>query len=136
MAIVRLITCNNSVEANMLKSLLENEGIECFLTNENFTTLMPGYNGMLGSGIQVMIDERDNEKALEILSQQGTEELIKCPNCSSEKVVFGLGEKKFKKIIVVILSTLFFIPFNNIRNTYYCKNCKTEFQRHENNNAR
>jgi len=127
MAIVRLITCNNSVEANMLKSLLENEGIECFLTNENFTTLMPGYNGMLGSGIQIMIDETNSDRAIELISKQNTEK-IECPTCGSEDIVFGLGGNKFRKIVVVILSSLFAIPFNNIRNTYYCKNCKTEFK--------
>jgi len=130
MAIINLTTCNTSIEANMIKGLLDSEGIECFLTNENFTTLMPGYNGMLGSGIQVMIDEAEYERATEILSKQTTEEL-KCPNCGSENIIFGLGEKKFKKIVVVILSALFAIPFNNIRNTYYCKDCKTEFKKAE-----
>ena len=133
MAIVRLITCNSSIEANTVKALLNNEGIECFLTNENFTTLLPIYNGILGAGVQVMIDEKDNEKALEIINQQGIEKIIICPNCNSKDVVFGLGEKKLQKILVVFISTLFFIPFNNIRNTYYCRNCKSEFLR---NNAR
>jgi len=130
MAIITLTTCNTSIEANMIKGLLDSEGIESFLTNENFATLMPGYNGMLGSGIQVMIDEVDSERAIEIISKQNIEEL-KCPNCGSENITFGLGEKKFKKIVVVILSALFVIPFNNIRNTYYCKNCKTEFKKAE-----
>lgn len=48
---IRLTTCNDSFEANLIKDKLENEGIECFLTNENFTSLFPIYNGILGSGI-------------------------------------------------------------------------------------
>ncbi len=112
----------------MIKGLLENESIECFLTNENFTTLMPIYNGMLGSGIQIMINEEDSERAIELLSKQSAEGL-KCPYCGSENVIFGLGKKKFKKIVIVILSALSAIPFNNIRNTYYCNDCKIEFKR-------
>lgn len=129
MATIRLTTCSNTIDANMIKNILENEGISCFLTNENFTSLMPGYNGMLGSGIQIMIDEKDFENAKKLIENQENTDVIKCPNCNSDNVVFGLGEKKFKKAIVIILSALFAIPFNNIRNTYYCRDCKTEFKK-------
>lgn len=129
MAIIRLTTCNSSIEATMTKNILENEGIECFLTNENFTTLMPGHIGMLGSGVQVMIDAEDYEKASSIVALQEKEDVLVCPNCGSEDVVFGLGEHKVKKVFLVMLSLLFFIPFNNIRNLYYCKHCKSEFKK-------
>lgn len=69
-----LTTCNNSVDAYTLKNLLENEGIESYLTNENFTNLMPGYTGMLGGGIQIMIREEDIKKAQEVLERQKTGE--------------------------------------------------------------
>lgn len=65
----RLTVCGNQLEAYTLKNLLENEGIEAYLTNENFTNLMPGYIGMLGSGIHVMVQEEDMEKALKVLQR-------------------------------------------------------------------
>lgn len=126
---VRLTTCNNAIEANMIKNVLENEEIACFLTNENFTTLMPGYSGMLGSGVQIFVDEDDYEKALEILHDQQKIDEIKCPYCNSKNVTFGLGEKKLKKIFVVIMSLLAGTPFGNVNNTYYCKDCNKEFQK-------
>jgi transcription elongation factor Elf1 len=130
MAVIRLTTCNNIIEANMLKDMLENEGINCFLTNENFTTLLPAYNGMFGAGIQIMIDEANKDKAQKIIDEIQTrpDNEIKCPTCGSSNVGFGLGEKKFKKILIVIISLLNFMPFNNLKNTYYCKACKTEFK--------
>lgn len=129
MAIIRLTTCNNIIEANMLKDMLENEDIRCFLTNENFTTLVPAYNGMFGAGIQIMIDENDREKAQKlIVTIQNQTDEIKCPNCNSENISFGLGVKKYKKILIVLMSILNFMPFNNLRNTYYCTDCKTEFK--------
>ena len=70
MATIRLTTCDNAVEANMIKNLLTNEGITCFLTNENFTSLMPNYTGMMGAGIQIMIDEKDAEKASGFLASR------------------------------------------------------------------
>lgn len=127
MAIIRLTTCNNIIESNMMISLLQNEGIECFPTNENFTNLLPVYNGLLGSGIQIMIDEADEERALELISSQNKAKIIVCPNCSSENLKYGIGKKGFMKYMIILVSLLNAIPFNNIKNTCYCKDCKTEF---------
>ena len=128
MSIIRLTTCNNIIEANMVKHMLENKEIECFLTNNNFTTLMPGFNGILGAGIQIMIEEKDLEKANALLSIEANPEIIKCPNCNSENISFGLGENRIKKVFFAILSVFISTPMNNIRGTYYCKNCKQDFK--------
>jgi len=130
MSIIRLTTCNNIIEANMVKHMLENEEIECFLTNNNFTTLMPGFNGILGAGIQIMIEEKDLEKANALLSIEANPEIIKCPNCNSENISFGLGENRIKKVFFAILSIFISTPMGNIRSTYYCKNCKQDFEVH------
>jgi len=45
------MTIDSLAEAHMIKGRLLNEGIDCFLTNENITNLMPHYNNMLGSGV-------------------------------------------------------------------------------------
>lgn len=130
MSILRLTTCNNIIEANMVKHTLENEEIECFLTNNNFTTLMPGYNGMLGAGIQIMIEEKDFEKATKLLNIEEKTEILKCPNCNSVDISFGLGENKLRKIFFAFLSAFLGTPMGNIRNTYYCKTCKQDFKKH------
>jgi len=123
-----LKTCNNSVEANLIKGMLENNGITCFLANENFSNLMPHYNGMMGAGVQIIISKIDLERAQKFLTEQAIDNEIVCPNCNSKKVGFGLGGSKSKKILTILLSLFVWIPFGNIRNTYYCKNCKTEFK--------
>jgi hypothetical protein len=124
-----LTTCNNVFEANLIKGMLENNGIKCFLTNENFSNLMPHYNGMMGAGIQIIINERDIEKAKVLLLTQTKEDRIECPNCGSQNIKFGLGINRIKKIITVLISLLAVIPFGNIRNSLYCLDCKTEFKR-------
>ncbi len=128
MRTIILTTCNNLFEANLIKGTLENNDIQCFLTNENFSSLMPHYNGVMGSGIQIMIDESDFEIAHRLISQDDTKTKIECPNCHSSNITFSLGTKKIKKILTILLSLLFWIPFGNIKNTYYCKDCKTEFK--------
>jgi Putative prokaryotic signal transducing protein len=128
MSIIRLTTCFDSFEANLIKGKLQDEGIICFLTNENFTTLFPIYNGLLGSGIQVMIDEIDLEKSLEIIKYNQTSVEVRCPNCNSNQITFSIGHKPITRILTIILSLLIWIPFGNIKKTYYCKNCKTKFK--------
>ena len=129
MEFVRLSTVGNSFEANFLKEDLESEGISCILTNENVTTLIPHMNGILGSGIQILVAATDLEKANEILKQRVTA-IVKCPNCQSTSINFGLGTKhRFKRIVSIVISALTAMPFNNINNIYYCNDCRTEFKK-------
>ena len=69
MKTICVTTCDNVIEAYAIKDKLYNEGIECMLTNENFTSLMPFMNNMLGSGIQILVFESDYEKALQIIQE-------------------------------------------------------------------
>ena len=127
MAIIRLTTCNSSIEAYFLKNILENEKIDCFLTNDNFTTLVPFYNGMLGSGIQIMINEEDYEKSSELIQKNKTVDTLNCPNCNSANIAFGFGNRRGLKMLGVFFSLFTFIPFGNLKRNYYCKDCKCEF---------
>jgi hypothetical protein len=128
MRTIILTTCNTLFEANLIKGMLENNEIECFLTNENFSSLMPQYNGVMGSGIHILVDESDLEKAQSLISEQDAKTKIECPHCQSSNITFGLGTNKIKKILTIVMSLLFWIPFGNIRNSYYCEDCKNEFK--------
>ena len=127
MAIIRLTTCNNVIEANFLKNNLENENIECFLTNEISSTLLPGYNGILNAGIQIMINEKKLEKAYLLINDHFAVKPTLRPNCNSANTSFSLGKKRTLKILLVFFSLFAGTPFGNIRRKYYCKDCKTEF---------
>lgn len=127
MAIIKLTSFDTSTEAHLFKAILEDNEIRCFLTNENFSSLMPQYNGIMGSGIQIWIDEQDLEAAQEILLKQRTEKEKICPYCGSVNIGFGLGKNKTKKIWIIILSLFAGIPFGNIKYTYYCKDCSETF---------
>jgi len=128
MRTVRLITSDSLTEAHIIKGRLLNEGIDCFLTNENFTNLMPLYNNMLGSGIQIIINERDIVKAKDIIKDKiepNNSKLI-CPNCGSENIGLGLGQRKVFKIFNIIIALISFFPIGNLKPKYYCKECKIE----------
>lgn len=127
MAIIRLTTCDDIIEVNFIKNNLENENIECFVTNEISSTLLPGFNGILNAGVQVMINDKDLVLATELINKDKTEKPLLCPNCNSTNIFFGFGKSKLKKYFLLVLSLLAFTPFNNLKGNYYCKDCKTNF---------
>ncbi|MGK0384401.1 MAG: putative RNA-binding Zn-ribbon protein involved in translation (DUF1610 family) [Bacteroidia bacterium] len=130
MKTIRLATCNNLSEAHIMKAILNSEGIECFLTNQNFTTLLPIYNGMLGAGIQVMIDEQDLVIARSIIKEtthpDNTE--LACPKCGSTDIVIGLGNRKGLKVFNIFLAIISAMPFGNMRPKYECNSCNCELK--------
>lgn len=130
MKTARLITCENLVEAYLIKGKLANEGIECFLTNQYFTNLMPLYNNMLGSGIRIFVLDYDLEKAKELVSDKinPKNEEMKCPHCGSTDIKLGIGKNKGIKIINMILAVLSALPLGNLKPMFYCKSCGEEIK--------
>jgi len=122
------MTIDSLAEAHMIKGRLLNEGIDCFLTNENITNLMPHHNNMLGSGIQIIINEQDIHKAREILKDKiepNNLELV-CPNCGSTHIGFGKG--KTFRIFNTIIALLSSFPIGNLKPKYYCNDCNKEIK--------
>jgi len=72
MKTVRLATCGNSFDANILKLELENNGIDCMLGNENMSNIYGGLLPILG--VDVYVFEKDSEKAAEIYRKLFIEE--------------------------------------------------------------
>ena len=60
---IKLTTCPNVFNANLLKGALENDGIPAILSNE----IMCGF---LGQDVDVLVKEEDFEAAKKILEQQ------------------------------------------------------------------
>jgi len=65
----RLLTSSSLSEAHIIQGKLDSEGIDCFLTNENISSLLPINNSML-LGVQVFVKETDYQKAYEILNKK------------------------------------------------------------------
>jgi predicted RNA-binding Zn-ribbon protein involved in translation (DUF1610 family) len=123
---VVLTTCDNSINAHLLKNILENEGIECYIVNEYFSTLMPHFYGIFGSGVQVKVKKEDLQKAREIA--QLDEEKVTCPNCGSINLELNIEKKKDKFLVGIILLFLA-APAGNLINNFECKDCGIEFKK-------
>ena len=130
MNFVRLCTVDSSLEANFIKEDLAEAGIPCIATNENFTTLMPHMNGMLGAGVQILVHKDDLEAAQKTLEKRYSRDVTKCPDCGSTNIKFGLGiKRKTRKVLALAVSLIIGSPTRHIKQTYYCDDCKNEFSR-------
>ncbi len=135
MPLITLKTFENPVEAHLLKSQLESEGINCFLFDEHTMGLIPFYNVTLG-GIKLKIDQKDAKVALEIVDQNEMTDLLNeqneplvCPSCGSNKLYQNFrsfkGLSGFLYAAAALLLTI--IPFY-WKTVYRCKVCETEFK--------
>ena len=64
--IVTLKTFSSPIEARVVKSMLESNGISCLITNENFAGVFPIYDAEAG-GVKLKVFERELERALALL---------------------------------------------------------------------
>ena len=126
----RLTTVRNSIEATLLQHTLEMEGINSFITNEHTSTMLPHLYGMLGHGIQIMVADEDYERADLVLKSKEKESRITiCPYCGSSNIGFGMaGKKRLGDQLLILLSLIAALPMGNIKNKYFCKDCREDFE--------
>ena len=78
---------NNYVDAHIARGVLEEEGINCWLKDENTVTIDPILTNAVG-GIKIMVYKDQAERAWKILSDLKKEQqlAVSCPKCSSHNV--------------------------------------------------
>jgi hypothetical protein len=136
MEFITLKTFDNPIDAHILKSKLESEGIISFLFDENIVGLNPLYSIAVG-GIKLKINRSDYEKAYAILDESiknklidDEGELVHCPKCKSKDILSDyISLRGTKGILAGIVSFLLLVlPF--YQNTVYkCKACDFEFKK-------
>ncbi len=127
---------DNSPEAHVYRIKLENEGIKCFLYDEEMITLDPLLNLALG-GIKLKINKIDLPRANEVISNienkpitDENNELVKCPNCNSTDLFSDFKSMKGVKGIISTIITFLFMAYPlYYKSVYKCKECNTEFKR-------
>ncbi|MCH4155958.1 MAG: DUF2007 domain-containing protein [Muribaculaceae bacterium] len=63
----------SDIEANMVKSVLETNGVPCMLTNENMATIMPIGPVSVGA-IRLMVFRRDLQLARDVMASNPIDE--------------------------------------------------------------
>ncbi|AXT18775.1 DUF2007 domain-containing protein [Flavobacteriaceae bacterium AU392] len=121
-----------SSEAQIIKGRLESEGIEVFLSDNLTIDTDPLVSNAIGGvKLKVLSDQVDEAeiilRSIQRYSINDQGNIIKCPNCESEKIELFSTITDFKSFfsfcIGVLTGTL---PFHT-KHKYICEQCKTEF---------
>lgn len=83
----QIASYDNFMLANMTLGLLQQNGINCHLKDENIVTIDPLLNPAVG-GIKLLVEETDYPAAV-VLIQEAEEDYLKdiaCPNCKSHSL--------------------------------------------------
>lgn len=125
---MNIASYNNYVEANIAMTLLQDEGINCHLQDENTATLINFYGGM-----RLMVHHSQVERAAEILKTVESEYLktIECPHCKNHSLEIKMITEDHGKHLPAFIR-LFARLFSKDGTThqvkhYRCTNCKKEF---------
>jgi hypothetical protein len=125
--------------AHIIRTKLEDNGIPCFIADDNIISANPIYNNAVG-GIKLKIFEHDLERCREILAEVATcmnktilrltrkpTTAVVCPYCASTNVRYGPATERrthwFTALLFVLLSAF---PLY-ARKSWHCFNCRRDF---------
>lgn len=128
MKFIPIQSYNNYIDANIIMGRLEQEGIHCWLKDENTVTIDPILTNAVG-GIKLMVPEIQLERAFELLKQfrSEIEATLKCPRCGSANVEFVTTPRKASNWFGVIIGFLFTSFALSGDKVYHCFDCGQEF---------
>ncbi|MBI1341684.1 MAG: DUF2007 domain-containing protein [Terrimonas sp.] len=128
MDFVHLDTYLNYIDANIILGRLENEGINCWLMDENTVTVNPIWNQAVG-GIKLMVASQQAEWALELLSafKEEKKQAIKCIHCGSGNIEFVTTPRKASNWLGAFAGFFLGDLALPVDKVYHCFDCKAEF---------
>lgn len=141
MSFITIATVEKAIDAHLIKSRLESEGLFVFLKDEHTVGMLLHYILLLG-GIKIQVPELHAKKAVEILAEiENTpflteqDEVLKCPSCSSHNLMDKYKTYGGWRGILTYLSMLFLAvyPFY-YKEKYRCKDCGHLFENRTNMN--
>ncbi len=129
MNFISIQSFGNYIDANMIKSRLEDVGIPCWLKDEYTVTIDPILSNAIG-GIKLMVRETDAKDALEILQlfDKKRKESFVCPNCGSNNIELVSSSRKAVNWVSAIVTWLFGNYAIAIEKAYHCFDCGHEFK--------
>jgi hypothetical protein len=143
---ITIATYPEPLEANLMRSKLLSEEIECILLDENLISVQPFYSNAIG-GIKLQVHEDDAVRAKEILDESNKQPLhivqktedannpkthqstkLHCPECNSTEVYY----ERLSNSELVLCILLLGIPLLFIKGKYHCYNCGNKWKKEDN----
>jgi DNA-directed RNA polymerase subunit RPC12/RpoP len=120
---------SNYIDANIMRGRLEDEGIYCWLKDENIVTLDPILTNAIG-GIKLMVRSEQVDRAFQLLKQfrSEIEAKIKCPRCGSPNIEYITTPRKASNwfgFLIGLFMTSYALSPDKV---YHCFECGFEFE--------
>lgn len=121
-------TYDNYVSAHIALGRLEEDGIKCWLKDENTVTIDPILTNAVG-GIKLMVAATQLERAAGILRAIDNESksMNPCPQCGSLNIELVTTPRKasnWLSVLAGLFVTNYALPIDKV---YHCFNCGHEF---------
>jgi predicted RNA-binding Zn-ribbon protein involved in translation (DUF1610 family) len=128
MDFILLKTYGNYIEANIDAGTLEENGINCWLKDENTVTIDPILTNAIG-GIKLMVEKAHAQKAWDILEQLKKEHraTLTCPKCGSHNIELVSTPRKATNWLSAIVTFFLGDYAIAIEKVNHCFDCQHEF---------
>lgn len=117
------------MDAHLLMSRLDSEGIECWLQDENTVTTMPIWTNAVG-GIKLLVKKGDAIRAHQIFEEieSNRKQAVECPKCKSHNIEFVTTPRKASNWITALFGFLFIDYAMPAGKVNHCFDCGHEFE--------
>ena len=136
MEFVTVSSFSNYIDAHIMLGRLQEEGIRCWLKDENLATLYPIWTNATG-GIKLMVASIQVNEAKNLLRlfEEEKRSRYSCPKCNSSNIELISSNRDPANWLSVILGFLVF-SYAMATRTWRCFDCSAEFKEpRENNDA-
>ncbi|MGN6165351.1 MAG: putative signal transducing protein [Flavisolibacter sp.] len=129
-----LQTLTDYIDAHILLGRLQEEGINCWLKDENIVTMNPLWTNATG-GIKLMVAKDQLGQAQNLLFQFNREKRsnFTCPYCNSGNIELVSSNKEPANWLSVLAGFLLFNYAMPVKK-WHCFNCGEEFKEPKENN--
>jgi DNA-directed RNA polymerase subunit RPC12/RpoP len=128
MKILLLDSFDNYIEAHLIMGRLKDDGINCWLQDENTITIIPILSPSAGE-IKLMVTEDDFAKAKALLDQFAEEKKTwySCPYCGSRNIEYITNTRKTSGWISAAVTWMLGSYAKAANKTWHCFDCKKDF---------
>jgi transcription elongation factor Elf1 len=129
MQYVPISVYDNYISAHIAMGRLEEDGINCWLKDENTVTIDPILTNAIG-GIKLMVATTQAERAATILRdiEKQYKATITCPRCGSHNVELVSTPRKPANWIMAVFGFLSASYALSVEKVNHCFNCGNEFE--------
>jgi DNA-directed RNA polymerase subunit RPC12/RpoP len=126
MEFVQIRSFDNYIEANLVLGMLQEQGINCHLKDENTVTIDPLLSPAIG-GMKLMVYATQADRAIQLLAEAEKAYLktIACTTCGQKKLAIKEYVDQPKNFLAALKSQLWRGQTAPVIKYYYCENCGT-----------